>query len=667
MIGTQLDRYRLIEELGSGGMAVVYKGLDLSLGRDVAVKVLHPHLAGKEESRRRFSREARAVARLQHPNIVEIYDFSGDEESQSFIVTEYVRGRTLRVFGDEVGFGLPEIGVLVVERLAAALEHAHAAGVVHRDLKPENVMVRDDGALKLMDFGIARMIGQDERMTMTGAMVGSPLHMAPEVIEGREAGERADIFSLGTILFWLVTGHMAFQGNNTTQTLRMILEGEYPDPRRFAPAASDELVAVIARCLQRDPDARFPSMAALREALTAILEADGVEAGEEALRSFFVDPEGFRKTLHQQIVERLVARGKEALDERRPALALGFFNRVLALEPDEPRVKALLEGMRRRQVIRRRLLRSSLAAGLLVAVGASAWGLAGWLPAFMDRRAASPEAGDELALPTPDAPRDGGAAPQGPDSPSDDVIDRITHRGASDAAEPESPGEIAAAIGASGVDRKPVARRPAESANTRGTGPAASPGSGTPPPPIPAELVPLQLRWVPQGAVLFIDGVRKDTVAPSWSGSLAQGRHVITLSHDECCEPLEETIVLRAGDEPLQRSLVLAPRESGWFLVEANEPQAEVWLDGTFKGTVEDVNRRGGVAVGFSKDDTGRERYVKTVQFELFSPRGIEPRHRVVAEVDVRAGQRSRTQRLRLPSPRAADPQGTLSRDGTSP
>src|SRR5690606_19029204 len=185
------------------------------LDREVAIKVLHPHLAAREESRRRFSREARAVARLRHASIVEIYDFSGDDAPESFIVTEFVRGRTLKAFGDEVGFALPEIGVLVAAQLAAALEHAHREGIVHRDLKPENVMVREDGVLKLMDFGIARMIGAEDRMTMTGALVGSPLHMAPEIIEGREAGAPADVFALGTILYWLVAGRMAFAGNNT--------------------------------------------------------------------------------------------------------------------------------------------------------------------------------------------------------------------------------------------------------------------------------------------------------------------------------------------------------------------------------------------------------------------------------------------------------------------
>src|SRR5512147_2235178 len=176
-------------------MAAVYLGRDTALDREVAVKVLHPHLASRAESRARFSREARAVARLSHPNIVEIYDYSGDEARDSYLVTEFIHGRTLRAFAEEVGFGLPEVGVLLARALADALVHAHSAGVIHRDLKPENVMVAEGPrpAVKLADFGIARILASEERLTMTGALVGSPHHMAPEILEGRETDARSDL------------------------------------------------------------------------------------------------------------------------------------------------------------------------------------------------------------------------------------------------------------------------------------------------------------------------------------------------------------------------------------------------------------------------------------------------------------------------------------------
>ncbi|HEY0840494.1 MAG TPA: protein kinase [Vulgatibacter sp.] len=647
MIGRQLDRYRLLEEVGSGGMSVVYKGLDLSLDRTVAVKVLHPHLAGKEESRRRFSREARAVARLRHPAIVEIYDFSGDEAAQSFIVTEFVPGRTLRAFGDEVGFGLPEIGALIAERLAEALEHAHDAGVVHRDLKPENVMVRQDGVLKLMDFGIARMIGKDERMTMTGAMVGSPLHMPPEVIEGREAGASADVFSLGTILYWLVTGKMAFEGSNTTQTLRLILEGRYPDPRLAAPSCSDGLAQVIARCLHRDPAARFAGMAELREALRAELFDAGIEPGDAELRAFFLDPIGRRASLRRHLIETLLVRAEESVAAKRPSRAVSFCDRVLALDESEPRVQALLERLRRR----RRTRRLSVAAAIVLAAGcAGMWGLsrvdepAPAVPASGSGPAAAIEAPEHMAegpqpetrtapavpAPSPAQTPEGSPAATGPADPAPARI--AASQAPSPATSPVPPQHKQSPSGAGPDPRRPPAAR-----TDAGRRPADEPRPAT-------RLV--QLRWVPQGATLSIDGNPQATVAPSWSGELPVGSHTVQVAHPGCCETWEETIDVEPGEGALQRSVALAPRESGWFEIACDRADAEVWLDGTFKGTVADVNRRGGVAVGFSKNDSGRERYVKTVRFELLAMRDDGARERLASEVTVRAGQRSRTPSL---------------------
>src|SRR6185436_18414732 len=151
-----IGRYRILEQLGQGGMSVVYKGLDTALDREVAVKVLHPHLAGKEESRKRLAREAKAVARLHHPNILEVFDFSAADSDDAYIVTEYIRGQTLRELAQKEPLHPPEIAVMVVHQLAQALGNAHQEGVLHRDLKPENVMIRQDGVLKLMDFGIAK-------------------------------------------------------------------------------------------------------------------------------------------------------------------------------------------------------------------------------------------------------------------------------------------------------------------------------------------------------------------------------------------------------------------------------------------------------------------------------------------------------------------------------
>ena len=370
-----LGRYELLEQVGSGGMAVVYRGRDTALDREVAVKLLHPHLASAPESRARFSREARAVARIAHPGIVEIYDYSGDAAFESYLVTEFVRGPTLRGFAQEIGFGYPEVAMLVGRALADALVHAHSAGVIHRDLKPENVLVKQDEppAVKLADFGIARIIASEERMTMTGALVGSPHHMAPEIVEGKDADVRSDVFSLGTILYWLSTGKLPFAASNPTAILRRVLEGDVQDPRLADPRVADPLAELVLRCLAVDPAMRPRGAVEVRDALDKVLAQVGIDRPEDALIAFLRDPAAFRAAFPARAVATLTALGDGALVEGASARALGFFNRVLALEPSNDVVLRKLARLTRRRRTRRVV---AVAAGAAVLGGALAVALA---------------------------------------------------------------------------------------------------------------------------------------------------------------------------------------------------------------------------------------------------------------------------------------------------
>ncbi|MCY1022894.1 serine/threonine-protein kinase [Pyxidicoccus sp. MSG2] len=376
LVGRHIGRYRILEQLGSGGMSVVYKGLDTALDREVAVKVLHPHLAGKDESRRRLAREARAVAKLHHPNILEVFDFSSAEAQDAFIVTEYIRGVTLKTFLDEGPMEPPELAAMVIHELAAALAHAHEAGVIHRDLKPENVMVREDGVLKLMDFGIARLLDIEERMTVTGTLVGSPAHMAPEIIEGLEAGPEADVFSVGIMFYAAMTGRLPFTAANTTATLKRILDGDYEDPRRRVPTLSDELAEICGTCLQRDPQRRYPDAAKLRDALADYLAGLGFSRVGEELVSFFADPHSYQKLARQRIVASLLERSERLLAEKRTPRALGSLNHVLALDATNARALALLKGLQRAQRIktwRRRGMRAGIGLATLGLLGLGGW------------------------------------------------------------------------------------------------------------------------------------------------------------------------------------------------------------------------------------------------------------------------------------------------------
>jgi tRNA A-37 threonylcarbamoyl transferase component Bud32/tetratricopeptide (TPR) repeat protein len=372
LIGTRIGKYEIVEEVGFGGMAVVYRANDEVLKREVAVKVLHSHLSKRLEARRRFYREATAVAQLKHPNIMEIYDFSAEDSQQSYIVMEFVRGPTLRQFIEEHGAPYPEIGAMICVRLAEALAHAHEAGIIHRDVKPENVMIRGDGVIKLTDFGIAQ-VRDAQRMTETGSLLGSPAHMAPEVVAGEEPDERADIFSLGTVLYYAATGALPFDGRNAPSVLRAIAEGRYLDPEMRDPRIGQQLGAAIRRCLENDREARYPSMRDVATDLRACLAESGIRGIHGELRDFFAAPEVYAKAFGPRLVAALEARGREALEKREIAKAVDCFNRVLAIDDDHEGVRRLLG----RLDARRRNTAYAIAIAVVLAVALVVAGVVG--------------------------------------------------------------------------------------------------------------------------------------------------------------------------------------------------------------------------------------------------------------------------------------------------
>ena len=505
LVGRHIGRYRILEELGSGGMSVVYKGLDTALEREVAVKVLHPHLAGKDESRRRLAREARAVARLHHPNILEVFDFSAEGAQDAFLVTEYVRGRTLKEYVDEAGHPQPpELAALVVHEIAAALAHAHEAGVIHRDLKPENVMVREDGVIKLMDFGIARLLDIDERMTVTGALVGSPAHMAPEIIEGHEAGAPADIFSLGTILYALIVGRLPFTASNATATLKRILDGHYEDPRQRVPTLSDELADICATCLAKDPGQRYPDAARLRDALADYLAGLGFARVSEELASFFADPPSYQKLMRPRIIASLLERGERLLAEKRTPRALACLNQVLALDDTNARALALLDGLRRERRVKEWRARAlKLGVGLLTVC---ALGL-GVHQYQRTQRAPDSRPGNEPPVVV---------APTAPSSP------RETARPPTRATTPRVPPTLA--------EKRPAAR--------------VEPARFAP--------VPISILVRPYGYVRLDEGKRSPQPLAQHALEVPPGQHTVTISCDYC-EDARETIEVRPGAENIFR------------------------------------------------------------------------------------------------------------------
>src|SRR5580692_9057257 len=343
------ERYRLIEEVGQGGMAVVYRAQDETLKREVAIKILHQHLAGEADSKARLEREAQAVAKLRHENILEIFDYSGTGSASSYIVTEFIDGQTLRQFLNGRPLGFAERAALICVEVCRALAHAHSLGVIHRDVKPENVMIRKDGLIKLMDFGIAQVL-DFQRMTVTGQLLGSPAYMAPEIIEGKPLDFRTDVFSVGILLYLLATGALPFAGKNPHEVLRRISEGKFADPRSVKAGVDQALARTICRALARRPDDRYPDVALLGDELGAYLAEAGLTDVRAELRGYFADPVAYEAALPARLGAALVDSAAAHLAAGRRVKALELWNRVLAFDPHNATVNVALrrlEGRRR--------------------------------------------------------------------------------------------------------------------------------------------------------------------------------------------------------------------------------------------------------------------------------------------------------------------------------
>jgi eukaryotic-like serine/threonine-protein kinase len=371
LIGSVLDKYELLQKIGEGGMATVYRGRHTTLGRDVAIKVLHPHLSRSQRNRRRFAREARAIENLDHDNILKIFDYSGTEAEDCYIVTEFVDGATLQLFVSERGRIPSEVTAIIGARLAEALGYAHTLGIIHRDLKPENVMIRRDGAVKLMDFGIARFL-DEVNLTVTGALVGSPAYMSPEQAMERVLDPRSDLFSIGTLLYHLLTGQLPFSGSNPSIILRNIIEGKRPEITELAPDISGTLADTVERLLQTSPDDRPIDCNAVSHSLLQSLAEVHIDPDEPKwqLRSWLEDPDAYEERLNAHLGRVLLDEGQARLDEGDHLGALRLFNRLLSIDEDNEEVMALVQGMHvPSSSVERRPLR--IAGGLVGIVAAA--------------------------------------------------------------------------------------------------------------------------------------------------------------------------------------------------------------------------------------------------------------------------------------------------------
>ncbi|CAI3796107.1 Stk1 family PASTA domain-containing Ser/Thr kinase [Pseudarthrobacter sp. MM222] len=253
LVGTLVDgRYLIQSRLASGGMSTVYLATDRRLERDVALKVLHPHLAGDPQFLDRLGREAKAAARLSHPHVVGVLD-QGEDGRIAYLVMEYIKGHTLRDVLKQRGALPPRLALALIAPVVEGLGAAHAAGLIHRDIKPENVLIADDGRIKVGDFGLARAISTS---TSTGALIGTVAYLSPELVLGKQADARSDIYSVGIMLYEMITGRQPFDGEVPIQVAYQHVNSTVGAPSELVPGLAEELDELVQWCTANDPDKR---------------------------------------------------------------------------------------------------------------------------------------------------------------------------------------------------------------------------------------------------------------------------------------------------------------------------------------------------------------------------------------------------------------------------
>jgi serine/threonine protein kinase len=295
-VGTSLDRYVIDAQLGRGAMGEVYRAHDPKLGRTVAIKTVS--IAGlepeaEEEYRKRFVVEAQAAGRLSHPGIVTIFDVR--EETEPYLVMEYVEGQSLQQLLGRDNRTLPLSTTLrLVQEIAEALHYAHAQGVVHRDIKPANILVTPDGHPKIADFGIAKLNQTD--LTLPGQVLGSPAFMAPEQLSEEVVDSRSDLFSLGVILYYMLTGHRPFQGNSTTTVCFKLVNHEPVPASALESKVPPELDSIVSRAMAKDPAQRYQSGMAMASDIQTLRERSG----------FIQSPDWTEQSLKRDAIPRYV-------------------------------------------------------------------------------------------------------------------------------------------------------------------------------------------------------------------------------------------------------------------------------------------------------------------------------------------------------------------------
>lgn len=545
----EIEKYELIEEIGHGGMATVYRARDQRLERDVAVKVIHKHLRENQEVRRRFVSEAKAVAKLRHAGIVEVYDVSDEADQERYLVVELIRGVSLRQLLQDREFLPPEVAATMVAILCDAVEHAHNQGVIHRDIKPENVLIeppspsppsssaddddtdetgetgvrqrsdrgssgasarsaRDRVVVKLTDFGIAKVLDA-QGVTSTGQILGSPAHMAPEQIEGGAVGPHTDVFALGVLMYECMVGHLPFEGRNPAQVLRRVLEGDFESADTERPAVGGRWARIVAMALANDIDARIGSASELGRLIQDELTALGIDDARGRMIDYFLDEQTYQRETADLLVPRLLERGEAERKLGNVPDAAADFNRALALRPDDLTILKRITSLSAQTVWKERAVRGGVIIVGSLVLGGAAFGVT---RLAKSGESTAPSGGATTALSAPESSQLAPSSAPPPMSPDTAVV-------------PEPPAPTPSGAPSASASRPdPV-----------GPGPAPKPGpsadAGAPEPPS-GETRPVVFRIFPGSVKVSVGGQR---VGNNGRLMLAPGSYTI-VAQAKCCK-----------------------------------------------------------------------------------------------------------------------------------
>ena len=324
MVGKTLGKYRIIEKIDRGGMGVVYRGVDETLDRQVAIKAISPELV-EDDLVRRFRAEAVTLAKVNHPNIATVYELFRDDD-RLLMVMELVNGQTFEQLIERDGPMSIERASSLIEQILEALGHAHRAGIVHRDLKPVNLMLTDAGIVKVMDFGIARVSGT-ERMTSHGLMVGTPAYMAPEQVRGDDVDGRTDLYAVGVVFYRLLTGKLPFKASTAVAMIQSQLNEQPTSARLIRAELPEWLDTTLMRALAKRPADRFQTAEEFRDALTAAEPAELLPSEDVTVATPSTPFSARASAVYGGDARHVIARPHAASDGRRRPESAGRHSR----------------------------------------------------------------------------------------------------------------------------------------------------------------------------------------------------------------------------------------------------------------------------------------------------------------------------------------------------